>query len=188
MLTALSSLSAMRSFIPRWQNAPLVNDASLNPFLNPSKIYSHALNFGYNNNSIANGVTFTGVLAGDSNATLDCTAVGTIMPTNLNGASSVGVNSDILGGAFVYGAPYSLVLKGLNPKSLYKVSFFNYPWDTAPIGEILSLRDRHSTVQYKRDRAFYGIYSIYLFPVLDRITFDFELESHLYALVCEKTF
>jgi hypothetical protein len=166
--------------------SPFFSAANLGPFVSATKVYSHALNFGYSFDTVINDVTFTGVQPDTSNAQLDCTAPSIIVPTNLNGAISRGPNSDVLCGAFLYGAPYTLTLKGLAVGSFYRASFFHYPWDGAPSGYILAMSESFSLAGFSQDRAFSAIYSIVIYARESTITFNFFNDSHLYALVSEK--
>lgn len=173
-----------------WQVSDFTSDASLAPFIRSEGVYSHALNFGYNTDTFVNGVTFTGVQPNTSNALFDCTAPSIIAPTVLGGSVSVGPNSDILCGAFLYNTPFNITLKGIQIGKFYRVSFFHYPWDASPFGAILDVTETSSGSNFQRDRAFYGIYSIALYANSSTITFNFQKQTNdsgpVYALICER--
>jgi hypothetical protein len=173
-----------RTFL--WQQAPFTSDASLAPFIRSGAVYSHALNFGYTVDTFVNGVTFKGIGTNYSAADLVCTAPLVIPPTSLNEATSLGPNSDILCGAFLYGAPYSLTLNNLIPNKFYRISFFHYPWDPAPAGFLQDIQESKSLRQLQFDRAVYIIYYSVFYNTDPTITFNFFANSHLYAMTSEQ--
>jgi hypothetical protein len=183
--TISRNLADFTDFSSDWRSVPLNSDSALDAFISGNWRYTHALNFGQSVVTSVNGVNFAPVIPNQSDSKLIVTAPQTINPSNLNGGVSRGPKADTLCDCFLFGAPYSLSLLDLVPKTPYRVSFYHYPWDASPSGLIQSVTEKQTSRSTVFDRAQYLIYYLDIFLNQTNVSFNFANSSHLFALTCQ---